>query len=119
MFFHYISYACIRICRFWEVKFTAVNIISECNNIYSFSILRDTKILTIQHFVIHCISNLLKSFFYNLKSSSSVMYSKTFYIFTKNHFRFMKFTYSNNILKQSSSAHSLIIVIKAHTLSCK
>ncbi len=119
MFFHYISYAGIRICRFWKMESTAINIIPKCNNIYSFSVLWDTKILTVQHFVIYCVSNLFKSLFYNFKSSSSIMYSKTFYIFTKNNFWFMKFTYSNNILKQSSSTHSLIIVIKPHTLSSK
>ena len=119
MFFHYISYACIRIISFRKLKFAAVNIISKGYYVYSFSVLRHSKILTIQNPVIHLISDLLKSSLNNLKSAPFVMNGESLYIFTKNNFGLPIFTNSNNILKQSSTTHTFIIIIKSHTLSCQ
>ena len=99
LFFHNIPNARMRIMSFRKFKFTTVNIIMKGYYIYSFSVLRHSKIFTIQDSVIHLIANLLKSSLNDLKSTPLIMNSKSLNIFTKNNFGLSVFTNSNNILK--------------------
>ena len=60
-----------------------------------------------------------KSSLYDPESAPFVVYIQSFDVFAENYLRFMNIAYTRNIEKESSSACAFIVIVKAHTLSCK
>ena len=79
-----------------EIFFTR-NIITKTYYIYSFPMLRNTKLSTIKDFIESCVSQLFQGLKYDLKSSPLIMFMEIFNIFHKQHLGVMEGDNSRDI----------------------
>ena len=97
-----------------EYKLQRRYVIPECYNIYPFSVLRNSEILTVQNLIKHRISQFFQNISNHLKCTPSIMVDKVFDILTKYNFRFMFLYNPCNIKKQCPSR-----ILEPSFMSCK
>ena len=100
-----------------KFKTWSINITTESNDVNSFSILRNTEVLWIQHLGKYLITKIFQRLFYCSKSATTIMNFEAFHVLAKNDCGFMLFTNCRDIKEQGSSTDTLVIIIETHSFT--